>query len=235
MKGSKSLIIRAWFAVLLTLGLAEQAAATGGEPPPLGRCAFIADFNERKQCEAEEACEAFLGPTQQECEDDFLGEKPPGDEPPPPPDDSGLIPSGPGQSPPAPTQPPSPQLSQGRCIPGYVQIRELCINVLPRDATSFPFAHETCRLEQITGRVATYTDYLLVERSVADVFLFNPNGLWLGPDLVGDDQALVGNRDIDRPGDPDVSNFEGVRNKNENRGFRCAYDLIPITVLPITR
>lgn len=138
---------------------------------------------------------------------------------------TGLIDSGPGQSPPAATQPRSRQLSQGRCIPGYVQIRELCINVEPRDATSFPFAHETCRLEQITGRVATYTDYLLVERSVADVFLFNPNGLWLGPDLVGDDQALVGNTDIDHSGDPDVSDFEGVGNKNENRGFRCAYDL----------
>ena len=235
MKGSKSLITGSWLAVLLTLGLAERVAATGGGlcANISNPCACIGDFNERKRCEASEACKDFIGPEQQRCEAIFLGEVI--DQPPIPVDEGGLIDSGSGQPPPAPTQPPSPQLFQGLCIPGYVQIRELCINVKPRDATSFPFSHETCRLEQITGRVATYTDYLLVARNVADVSLFNPNGLWLGPDLVGDDQALVGNKDIDHPGDPDVSDFEGVGNKNENRGFRCAYDLIPVTVLPITQ
>jgi hypothetical protein len=50
-------------------------------------------------------------------------------------------------------------------------------------------------------------------------------GRWIGPDLVGDDQALCGNRSITVDGDADTGNFEGICNKANNREFWCVLDL----------
>src|SRR5207247_950541 len=119
----------------------------------------------------------------------------------------------------------SAELRQGLCAAGYAQVQEVCIhrNVVsvrqPTVGLTFPEAQLYCGGSQATARVATYADYLRVFKTISDDQSFDPEGLWLGPDLVGDDQALVGNRPIRRDNDPNENNFEGIANKNERHDF----------------
>ena len=108
------------------------------------------------------------------------------------------------------------------CRTGYRQAGpRLCISTNVQDATRYPWAQRRCRVQQ--GRMASYEDlYYLYIHSNLDAS-YNPNGRWIG-NMVADDNALCGNRQITFDGDPDRNNFEGTCNKNDNRGYWCAHD-----------
>lgn len=207
----------------------------------LGACAAITDPQQRDKCRAAEACAGFTDKALEECIAMFTSSG----ITPPRPEETGTVPPPAavmGGGPPAGLS--SSDLSQGRCITGYMQVEELCIHrnvVSIRGAApqgggrppiniaglTFPDAQIFCGGDQATGRIATYADYLKVFRTITDDQNFDPFGLWLGPTLIGDDQALIGNRSIIRDQDPNETNFEGIENKNDHRDFRCAYNLIP--------
>jgi hypothetical protein len=99
-----------------------------------------------------------------------------------------------------------------------------CINTNPlAPARSFPEAAITCK--QFKGRVATYLDLFAVYVLTTLETSYNPQGRWIGPELVGDDQALCGNRSITADGDADTGNFEGLCNKADRREYWCVIDL----------
>ena len=87
--------------------------------------------------------------------------------------------------------------------------------------------------------MASYEDfYYLYIHSNLDAS-YNPNGRWIG-NMVADDNALCGNRDITFDGDPDRGNFEGTCNKTNNRPYWCAHDraatpLLSVRQLSISR
>jgi hypothetical protein len=74
--------------------------------------------------------------------------------------------------------------------------------------------------------VASYGDLYYIWNTVPPLFLlsYNPNGKWIGPDLVGDNQALIGNKDV-RPQGGNVEDFEGTGSKFDNRQYWCAHDV----------
>jgi hypothetical protein len=90
-------------------------------------------------------------------------------------------------------------------------------------ARSFQEAAMTCK--QFKGRIATALDLFAVYTLTTLEPFYNPQGRWIGPELVGDDQALCGNRSITVDGDPDTANFEGVCNKADRREWWCVIDL----------
>jgi hypothetical protein len=102
------------------------------------------------------------------------------------------------------------------CRAGFVPAGpRLCISQLVQGAARFDTAMNRCRAQR--GYVASYGDlfYLYVNTNLDATY--NPNGKWIGPDLVGDDQALCGNRNITVNGDADQANFEGICNKADLR------------------
>ncbi len=109
------------------------------------------------------------------------------------------------------------------CRPGYIQAGpRLCISQFEQNATRFDEAMRLCRNQ--FGYVASYGDlYYLYINTGLDA-AYNPNGKWLGPDLVGDDSALCGNRDVTFNGDADERNFEGTCSKFDARSYWCAHD-----------
>jgi hypothetical protein len=109
------------------------------------------------------------------------------------------------------------------CRAGFIQAGpRLCISELVQDAAEFDTAMRRCRSQR--AYVASYGDlYYLYVNTALDAN-YNPNGRWIGPDLVADDHAFCGNRVIDRDGDGDQENFEGVCHKNDVRGYWCAHD-----------
>jgi hypothetical protein len=113
------------------------------------------------------------------------------------------------------------------CKPGYMQVStRLCITPSPQSTIGFGFDHALANCRRRGGRVATYGDlYYLYYYTDLDAS-FNPNGKWLGPDLIGDDWALCGNADVTYDNDPDINNFEGTCNKHDWwRDYWCAHDL----------
>ena len=86
-------------------------------------------------------------------------------------------------------------------------------------ARSFPEAAMTCK--NLGGRIATYLDLFAVYVHTNLEPLYNPLGRSIGPELVGDDQALCGNRSITVDGDTDTGNFEGICNKTDKREWWC--------------
>ncbi len=108
------------------------------------------------------------------------------------------------------------------CRTGYRQAGpRLCISINVQNATRYAWAQRRCRVQR--GRMASYEDlYYLYVHSTLDAS-YNPNGRWIG-NMVADDNALCGNRQITFNGDPDRNNFEGTCNKNNNRGYWCAHD-----------
>ena len=99
----------------------------------------------------------------------------------------------------------------------------LCISLTPISARFFFVAQLTC--QNLKARIATYGDLTFVYFNSTLDALYNPNGRWIGPELIADDTALIGNRSISGNNDPDQTNFEGQSNKNANREFWCAHDL----------
>jgi hypothetical protein len=100
---------------------------------------------------------------------------------------------------------------------------DLCISSSPISARHFFVAQLTCQNQKT--RVATYGDLTYVYFSSTLDALYNPNGRWIGPELIQNDTALVGDRSITGDNDPDQNNFEGHSNKAVNREFWCAHDL----------
>jgi hypothetical protein len=118
------------------------------------------------------------------------------------------------------------------CPNGYRTIRfpsgtaaGICIHSTPGPVTTFQNAAFLCQLAG--AHVASAEDLSFVYTSTSLEAFYNPNGKWLGPGVVGDDQALCGNRDITFNGDPDQTNFEGPCNKSSSRQYWCAMDLLP--------
>ena len=109
------------------------------------------------------------------------------------------------------------------CRVGFIQAGpRLCITQAVQNAAQFDTAMVRCRNKR--ARIATYGDlYYLYLNTTADA-TYNPNGKWLGEDLIQDDNALCGNRDITANGDSDQENFEGTCNKNDSRSYWCAHD-----------
>jgi hypothetical protein len=99
-----------------------------------------------------------------------------------------------------------------------------CIHTNPIfPAKSFQDAAMLCKI--LKGRLATALDlYAIYVHTDLEVF-YNPQGRWIGPELVGDDQALCGNRQVTSGTDPDRVNFEGTCNKADLREYWCALDL----------
>ena len=108
------------------------------------------------------------------------------------------------------------------CRTGYRQAGpRLCISINVQNATRYTWAQRRCRVNR--GRMASYEDlYYLYVHSSLDAS-YNPSGRWIG-NLVADDNALCGNRQITFNGDPDRNNFEGTCNKSNNRAYWCAHD-----------
>jgi len=110
------------------------------------------------------------------------------------------------------------------CPTGFRNIGQtLCISALPISARQFPVAVLTCKSAR--ARVATYGDLFTLYVSTELEPLYNPLSRWIGPELVGDDQALCGNRNITVNGDVDIGNFEGLCAKTDTREFWCVRDL----------
>ncbi|MGR9107674.1 MAG: hypothetical protein ACU843_12155 [Gammaproteobacteria bacterium] len=109
------------------------------------------------------------------------------------------------------------------CRPGFIQAGpRLCIDQFVQAATNFDEAMNRCRNRR--AYVASYGDLYYLYRNTALDPSYNPSGRWIGPDLVGDDTALCGNRAITINGDGDQENFEGQCHKNDNRTYWCAHD-----------
>jgi hypothetical protein len=100
---------------------------------------------------------------------------------------------------------------------------ELCISRNPISARRFDVAMVTC--QNLKARVATYGDLSFIFLTSTLDGQYNPNGRYIGPDLVSDDRVLIGNRPITGNNDPDASNFEGTDSKLKPREFWCAHDL----------
>jgi hypothetical protein len=99
-----------------------------------------------------------------------------------------------------------------------------CIHTDPIfPAKSFLDAALLCTL--IKGRLATAHDLYAIYTLTTLEPLYNPQGRWIGPELVGDDQALCGNRQVTSGTDPDRVNFEGTCNKADLREYWCVRDL----------
>jgi hypothetical protein len=111
----------------------------------------------------------------------------------------------------------------GTCRAGFIQAGpRLCISEFVQDAAQFDTAMARCRNQR--AYVASYGDlYYLYVNTALDAN-YNPNGRWIGPDLVADDTAFCGNRNITANGDGDQENFEGTCNKNDRRNYWCAHD-----------
>jgi hypothetical protein len=110
------------------------------------------------------------------------------------------------------------------CPTGFRSIANLfCISNNPLTARQFPTAVFTCRVAR--ARIATYTDLFMVYFRADLIPFYNPLGRWIGPEHVGDDQAMCGNRNITAPGDADIGNFEGPCNKADTREYWCVRDL----------
>ena len=109
------------------------------------------------------------------------------------------------------------------CPTGFRTVGQFCISALPISARQFPVAVLTCKSAR--ARVATYGDLFTLYVGTELEPLYNPMGRWIGPELVGDDQALCGNRNITVNGDTDIGNFEGLCAKTETREFWCVRDL----------
>lgn len=108
------------------------------------------------------------------------------------------------------------------CRTGYRQAGpRLCISTSLQSAARYHWAQRRCRVQR--GRVASYEDlyYLYIHSSLDSSY--NPSGRWIG-NMVADDNALCGNSSITFDGDPDIQNFEGTCNKNDNRSYWCAHD-----------
>lgn len=98
----------------------------------------------------------------------------------------------------------------------------MCISFTPFSARPFSNAVLTCT--SLKARVATYGDLFFLYKNGESVGSYSPLGRWIGPELVGDNQALCGNRDISSSFDPDIENFEGTCNKLDKREFWCVQD-----------
>ena len=109
------------------------------------------------------------------------------------------------------------------CRPGFIQAGpRLCIDRIVQQPTQFDTAMVRCRNRR--SYVASYGDLYYIYRNTGLDSLYNPNGRWIGRDLVSDDRALCGNRNITFNGDGDQENFEGTCHKNNVRGYWCAHD-----------
>lgn len=109
------------------------------------------------------------------------------------------------------------------CRPGYIPVGpRLCISQFVQSANYFDDAIVNCRNQR--GRVATYGDLYYLYRNTGLDASYNPNGKWIGEDLISDDNALCGNRDITFNGDGDQYNFEGTCHKLNVRAYWCAHD-----------
>lgn len=121
-------------------------------------------------------------------------------------------------------QPRSSGVPTPSCPTGFRNIgQSFCMSALPISARQFPVAVLTCKSAR--ARVATYGDLFTLYVGTELDPLYNPLGRWIGPELVGDDQALCGNRSITVNGDVDIGNFEGPCAKTETREFWCVRDL----------
>ena len=111
----------------------------------------------------------------------------------------------------------------GVCRAGFIQAGpRLCISQFVQGAARFDTAMRLCRNQR--AYVASYGDLFYLYLNTNLDANYNPIGKWLGPDLVGDDQALCGNRNITVNGDADQANFEGICNKADLRTYWCAHD-----------
>jgi hypothetical protein len=113
----------------------------------------------------------------------------------------------------------------GFVSPGFGAAPRLCIDQFEQSATDFDTAMLRCRNR--LAYVASYGDlyYILKTITFPPRNLYNPNGKWIGPDLVGDNQALIGNRDIQFIFDPAVEDFESIGSKFDVRSYWCAHDV----------
>jgi hypothetical protein len=109
------------------------------------------------------------------------------------------------------------RLSAGNPTPG------ICISNSPQTSQTFQNATFLCHIQG--ARVASYEDLVFLYNVSSLEPAYSPISKWLGPGLVVDDKALCGNKDITFNGDPDINNFEGTCNKNDQRQFWCAMDL----------
>jgi hypothetical protein len=81
------------------------------------------------------------------------------------------------------------------CRPGFITFPwapRLCIDEFPQSATNFDMAMFECRRR--LAYVASYGDLYYLQWDILLIMQrYNPNGKWIGPDLVGDNKALIGN------------------------------------------
>jgi hypothetical protein len=211
----------------------------------LGNCDDIPDADDRDLCRTARMCAAQLDRPDPnpflECFALVLG---PGTMPPRPEGRLGRRPAPVGLDPVPPSQLLKvADLTQGPfCKPTYVQIgAELCIQKDPqtirqgsRRGVTFPEAQLICGGDGLTGRVASYADYVKVFRAVDDIQNFQVHNLWIGPDLVTDNRAFYGNKPVSRDflgRTKNIEDFEGSGEKMQERDFRCAYNLIPRSLL----
>jgi hypothetical protein len=105
------------------------------------------------------------------------------------------------------------------CRSGFRQAGpRLCISENVQAPAQFDTAMRLCRSQR--AYVASYGDlYYLYVNTNLDAN-YNPNGRWIGPDLIADDRALCGNVNVP----PNQENFEGTCNKNDVRAYWCAHD-----------
>ncbi|MGH8490163.1 MAG: hypothetical protein ACREXS_15165 [Gammaproteobacteria bacterium] len=72
--------------------------------------------------------------------------------------------------------------------------------------------------------MASYGDLFYLYQNTTLDANYDPFGKWIGSDLVGDDQPLVGNVSITFDGDLRQENFEGTAEKSQVRPYWCAHD-----------
>lgn len=108
------------------------------------------------------------------------------------------------------------------CRAGFRQAgSRLCISELVEDAETFANAAVVCRNQR--AYVCGYEELRFLYLSTNLDANYNASGRWLG-DWTGDDQVTCGNRSITTDNDPDISNFEGVCDRGDLRGFWCCHD-----------
>lgn len=110
------------------------------------------------------------------------------------------------------------------CRTGFWQVGTLCIDSTIQSPDQFANVMFYCQNRR--ARVATYGDlYYVYWNAIGLRAHYNPDGKWIGPGLISDDNALCGNRVVDTNPDNDVFNFEGTCHKFDSRAYWCVHDL----------
>lgn len=117
---------------------------------------------------------------------------------------------------------PEPLFPTANCRNGFVQAGpRLCISELVQNAARYRNAARACRNQR--AQVCSYEDLTYLYYSTSLDSNYNPDGRWIG-NMVADDSVLCGNRNITTDNDPDIANFEGSCDKDNQRNYWCCHD-----------